>query len=88
MVATYRVLTGIDYPPGKRAEAGDVVDDLPGKSIKWLVECGAVEKVDGKAAKGKMAEAVVEEPVADETPVDEDATPWAVMAVEDEEDKD
>lgn len=88
MVATYRVLTGINYPPGKRAEAGDVVDDLPGKSIKWLIECGAVEKVDGKAAKGKKDEAVAEEPVADETLVDEDATSWAVTAVEDEEDED
>lgn len=40
----YRVLTGLDYPPNKRAEPGDVVDDLPGKSIKWLLEQGHVEK--------------------------------------------
>lgn len=40
--ARYRVLIGINYPPNKRAEVGDVVTDLPGDSIKWLVERGAV----------------------------------------------
>lgn len=39
----YRVLVGLDYPPDRRAEPGDVVDDLPGKSIKWLTEQGLIE---------------------------------------------
>lgn len=87
MVASYRVLTGIDYPPGKRAEAGSVVDDLPGKSVKWLVDCGAIEKIDGKASKTKAVEPVevVEEVVLDEG---EDAaqSPWGAVADEGDED--
>jgi hypothetical protein len=42
-MAKYRVLQGIDYPPNKRAEIGDVVEDLPATSIKWLLESGAIE---------------------------------------------
>ena len=46
IVATYRVLTGISYPPSRRAEAGDLVSDLPAKSVKWLREQGYIELVD------------------------------------------
>lgn len=42
----YKVLAGLDYPPNRRAEAGDMVDDLPSKSIKWLREQGLIEAVD------------------------------------------
>jgi len=42
---TYKVLQGIDYPPKKRAEAGDIVDDLPASAISWLLEAGAIERV-------------------------------------------
>lgn len=42
MAQSYEVVTGLDYPPNKRAEAGEIVDDLPGKSVKWLVETGTV----------------------------------------------
>lgn len=45
----YRVLTGLNYPPDKRAEVGAVVDDLPPKSIKWLAAQGLIEPV-GKQA--------------------------------------
>jgi hypothetical protein len=45
-LAQYRTLVGIDYPPNKRAEAGDVVDDLPGAAIKWLVAEGYIEAAD------------------------------------------
>lgn len=48
-MAKYRVLVGMDYPPNRRVEAGDLVDDLPGKSIKWLLESGAVESADSTA---------------------------------------
>jgi hypothetical protein len=44
-MATYRVLVGIDYA-GKRVEPGTVVDDLPSKSVSWLVAQGVVEKAD------------------------------------------
>lgn len=47
----YTVLVGIDYPDGKggelRAEPGDVVDDLPAKSIGWLTEQAIVALVEG-----------------------------------------
>lgn len=45
---SYRVLTGLDYPARggpKRAEPGDVVTDLPPKSIGWLLEQGHIERV-------------------------------------------
>lgn len=44
----YKVLVGIDYPPNKRAEPGDIVDDLPSRSIKWLREGGIIEPLDAK----------------------------------------
>ncbi len=47
-VKRYRVLVGMDYPPDRRAEPGDVVDDLPVKSIPWLLEQGCIEPVDDK----------------------------------------
>jgi len=60
-VATYRVLAGISYPPNKRAEIGDVVDDLPSRSIKWLLEAGVVEQVDTAKPKGRKFEPVTDE---------------------------
>lgn len=62
-MAKYRVTVGMDYPPNKRAEAGDVVSDLPPKSIKWLREQGLIELVDGKE---------VDVPVEDADPVTEE----------------
>lgn len=50
-MAKYRVLQGIDYPPNKRAEIGDVVEDLPATSIKWLLESGAIEDSSKPAKK-------------------------------------
>ena len=61
-MAKYKVLVGIDYPPHKRAEVGDVVDDLPGGSVKWLVEGGYIESIDEKPA--KKAKAVEDKPEA------------------------
>lgn len=45
----YRALVGLDYPPGKRAEPGDVVSDLPDKSVKWLVNQKLIEPVGSVA---------------------------------------
>lgn len=42
----YRALTGLNYPTKageRRVEAGDVVTDLPAKSIDWLLERGHIE---------------------------------------------
>jgi len=41
----YRALVGLSYPPGKRAEKGDVVGDLPERSVKWLLASGKIERV-------------------------------------------
>lgn len=45
----YRVLVGIDYPGKKgekRAEAGEVVDDIPASGLEGLLAAGAVEPVE------------------------------------------
>ena len=69
-VAKYRVLVGLDYPPNKRAEAGDEVSDLPSSSITWLLAEGLIEAVDGKTSKKTVVapepepEVAVEETVA------------------------
>jgi len=47
-MAQYRTLVGIEYPPNKRVEAGEVVSDLPANAIKWLLESNAIETLDGK----------------------------------------
>lgn len=68
----YKILQGIDYPPDKRAEVGDIVEDLPPRSIKWLREQNLIEAVDSKT---KDPDPVVEfEP----TPAAVDATEKAV----------
>ncbi|ALY09588.1 hypothetical protein SALGADO_63 [Arthrobacter phage Salgado] len=41
----YKVNIGINYPPNKRAEPGDVVRDLPSASIKGLLDAGVIEPV-------------------------------------------
>ena len=58
-MARYRVLQGIDYPPNKRAEVGDIVEDIPAQSVKWLLDSGIIEDTD-KPAK-KIEKSVVEE---------------------------
>lgn len=62
-MAKYKVLTGLTY--GNRSvAAGDIVDDIPAKSIKWLREQGLIESADGKA--------VVEPEIEPEEPVSAD----------------
>lgn len=48
----YRVLVGMNYPDPssedgaeKRAEIGDVIDDLPAEAIKGLLKAEAIEHV-------------------------------------------
>lgn len=42
----YRVLVGIDYPDDKRAEAGDIVTDIPDYAHRWLLDQGIIEPVE------------------------------------------
>lgn len=86
-MASYRVLQGIDYPPNKRAEAGQTVSDLPATSISWLLEIGAIEdaskpakKIEEPKVEEPKVEEIIETPAVEETPVVEE-TP----APEDEE---
>jgi hypothetical protein len=61
----YKVLTGIDYPPDKRVEAGSIVSDLPEKSAKWLLDQGLIELMGGKtntAVPAKTQSVEVKEP--------------------------
>jgi hypothetical protein len=50
MSKAYEVLNGLNYPikgGEKRAEPGDVVTDLPAKSIDWLLDRGHIKLVEG-----------------------------------------
>lgn len=45
----FRVAVGLNYgPDDKRAEIGDVVDDLPDNAIEELLSLGAIEPVKRK----------------------------------------
>jgi hypothetical protein len=56
----YLVKTGLEFPPNRRVEAGEVIDDVPSKSIKWLREQGLIELVDSS---GKSVDAPIVEKV-------------------------
>lgn len=59
-MASYEVLVGLDYvtPRGpRRAEPGEVVDDLPEKSLPWLLEQGCIRKPPSRAVGAPAAEA-------------------------------
>lgn len=56
----YRAVVGLDYPPNKRAEAGDLVSDLPEKSVAWLLSSGFIEPLDGKNVKKSKDDSLVE----------------------------
>ena len=67
----YLVNQGLDYL-NRRVEAGEIVDDIPAKSVAWLKEQGIIELADG-SAKAKVE--VKEEPaqVVEAAPVIADA---------------
>lgn len=49
----YKVNVGVNYRPTpqsaeKRAEPGDVVDDVPAKSAKWLLADGVLAPIEGE----------------------------------------
>ena len=58
---SHRVLKGITYG-SKRAEAGDIVSDIPAASIEWLQAQGIIEP----AEKPKPSKPAKREPVSDD----------------------
>lgn len=46
----YRVLVGIDYGKTRR-EPGDIADDIPVKSIPWLLRDGIIEPIEDDPAR-------------------------------------
>lgn len=68
-LVNYKALVGLDYPPDRRVEAGEIVSDIPSASLKWLVDQGLVEISSGTPTPTPSA------PVVDPTPpVDTPAT--------------
>lgn len=41
----HRIITGLNYGD-RRVEPGDIVDDIPGPSVGWLLEQGHIEVAD------------------------------------------
>jgi hypothetical protein len=72
----YLVNQGLDYL-NRRVEAGDIVDDIPAKSVAWLKEQGIIELADG-SAKAKVE--VKEEPASVE-----EVAPVVVDAIDSED---
>ena len=61
-MSTYKVLRGISYG-NSRAEAGDIVSDIPAKSTDWLLEQGIIEPTGAPKPKAKPK---ASEPVSDD----------------------
>lgn len=80
-MAKYRVLVGLDYPPNKRAEAGDEVSDLPSSSITWLLADGLIEAVEGTSKSSKKT-VVAPEPEPEPEAVEETVEIIAEESVE------
>lgn len=72
----YLVNQGLDYL-NRRVEAGEIVDDIPAKSVAWLKEQGIIELADG-SAKAKVE--VKEEPASVE-----EVAPAVVDAIDSED---
>lgn len=70
----YKVLQGIDYPPAKRAEAGDVVSDLPKEAIVWLLASGAIEVATAASSSVEEVVAEVIEALENDLPLEEEIT--------------
>jgi hypothetical protein len=73
----YLVKQGLEYL-NRRVEAGDVVDDIPAKSISWLKEQGIIELVDG-STKAKV------EVKSQPAPVVKEAAPIVADAIDSED---
>ena len=64
-MATYRALTGLEYGD-KRIEAGELVSDLPTKSVSWLLSQSLIEVVESEEPTKRSRKTVVEEEVTEE----------------------
>jgi len=64
----YIIIQGIDYPPKNRAEAGEVVNDLPKNAVPWLLESGIIKPapVTSYQVAPKSKQTTVKKEVADE----------------------
>ena len=63
-MASYRILTGVEFgDPSKRYEIGDVANDIPSKSISWLLEQGIIELAEDSKKSKKTEPVVIEEEV-------------------------
>lgn len=58
-MAKHRVNVGLEYG-GKTVKSGDVVDDIPAKSVKWLLDQNLISPADGKSAPATIEEAAPE----------------------------
>ena len=64
-MATYRVMTGLEYGD-KRVEAGELVSDIPSKSVSWLLSQSLIEAVESEEPAKRGRKTVVEEEVMEE----------------------
>lgn len=60
-MASHKILRGITYGT-KRAEVGEIVTDIPQKSVSWLIEQEIIEPVEGS----KQPKPMKREPVSTE----------------------
>jgi hypothetical protein len=63
-VAKHRVIVGMHYVPEGaekevRAEPGDIVEDIPDRSVKWMLRQGFIEEARERAP-SKKAQATKE----------------------------
>lgn len=92
----YKVLQGIDYANGKRAEVGETVSDLPKESVSWLLASGVIIEADKfveieevvPVVEEPVSEPVVEEAIVEVAVLDEVALDATVLLEEESEDND
>ncbi len=71
----YRVLAdGLNYPPNRRAEKGDIVDDLPIGSLPDLLSQGSIERADEGVTLGEQTGEEVRLATEEETETAEEVT--------------
>lgn len=52
-MTTFRVLRGCNFPPGdRRAEPGDLIDNISKRAADALLRLGAIEPVDDEEGDG------------------------------------
>jgi len=66
VVEKYRVLVGVNYPPNRRAEVGDVVSDFPELALYWCLAQQAIERQESYGT-GAESNSVLVKPVAPAT---------------------